>query len=73
MIEKFISPLSRIFFFFALFLAALAVWDRIIRIFGWTLSWVPYQPGRLLEISAILVIFVMALLLRQIREELKKP
>ena len=71
MIDKLISYLSRIFFIFALILVVLAVWDRIIRIFGWTISWISYQPGRLLEISAVLVIFIIAVLLRQIREELK--
>ena len=72
MINTLISYLSRIFFIFALLIVLVAVWDRIIRIFGWTLSWMTYQPGRLLEISAVLVIFIIAILLRQIRDELRK-
>jgi hypothetical protein len=72
MINSLISYLSRIFFAFALLIVLVAVWDRIIRLFGWTLSWMTYQPGRLLEISAVLVIFIIAILLRQIRDELRK-
>lgn len=46
----------------------------------WALSWFEisllrniYTPGRLLEFAAIALVFVIALLLRQIREELRKP
>lgn len=46
----------------------------------WALSWFEltllrniYTPGRLLEFAAIFLVFVIALLLRQIREELRKP
>jgi hypothetical protein len=31
-----------------------------------------YSPGRLLEIAAMLMIFVIAMLLRQVRDELRK-
>jgi hypothetical protein len=32
------------------------------------LAFVAYEPGRLLEIAATLIVFVIALLLRQIRD-----
>jgi len=49
----------------------IALWDKFLRLFGWTISWVTYIPGRILEFSVMLMIFAIALLLRQIREELK--
>ena len=72
MIDKAISLLCRIFFVVALVLLIIAVWDRILMFFGWTLTFLTYHPGRLLELSALLMIFVIALLLRQIREILQK-
>jgi len=64
---------TRAFFFGAFLLLLLGVLDRIAEVFGATLPLLGrYTPGRLLEFSAILLIFVIALLLRQIREELKK-
>jgi len=68
MFGKLISLFSRFLFLFALLLLLLAVLDRIIRLFGWTFSWIPYEPSRLLEIAATLIVFVLALLLRQIRD-----
>jgi hypothetical protein len=70
MIDKLTSFFNRLFFTVACVLLFLAVWDRILKLFGWTIAWF-YEPGRILEFSAILMIFVIALLLRQIREELK--
>ena len=72
MIDRLTSVTSRIFFAVSGILMIIAIWDWIMRLFGLTLSWVPYQPVRLLEISVILIIFVIALLVRQIREEVKK-
>jgi len=68
--DKFSSFLSRLFFIAASVLFIIAICDWILNIFGYKFSWLPYQPGRLLEFSAILIIFVIALLLRQIRESL---
>jgi hypothetical protein len=36
------------------------------------MTWLPYEPSRLFELSALLMIFVIALLLREMREQLKK-
>ena len=70
MIDKWTSIFCRVFFVIAFVLLIIAIWDKFLRLFGWTLSFIPYQPGRLFELSGILIIFVLALLLRQIREKL---
>jgi len=72
MIEKVINIIPRIFFILAFGLFALAILEGVLDLFKWTLSFLPYQAGRLFEFAGILLIFVIALLLRQIREELKK-
>lgn len=59
-------------FILAMFLLFVAFLDWILRLFGWTLSLVPYQPGRLLELSSFFMIFVIAVLLKQIRDGSKK-
>ena len=63
---------SRLFFIAALVLLALAVLERAAHVIGLTILQGTYTAGRMLEFSALLVIFVIALLLRQIREELRK-
>lgn len=71
MIDKLTSFLCRIFFAIALLLLFIASFGAFIRLFGWQLSFA-YQPGRMLEFSVMLMTFVIALLLRQVRESLKK-
>jgi hypothetical protein len=71
MIDKLTSLFSRVFFAVSLLLLTLAVWDKFIGLFGWKLAWY-YEPSRLLEFSAIMMLFVVGLLLRQIREQLRK-
>jgi hypothetical protein len=65
------SLISRLLFVVAALLFVIAVVDWMISWFGYYLTWVPYEPGRLLEFAAILAIFVVTLLLRQIRDALK--
>ena len=72
MLDKLTSFFQRLFFVVASILVVLAVANWIIRMFGWTFSWMPYQPGRLFEFAVILIIFVIAILLRQIRNALRK-
>jgi len=71
MIDKASSVICRLFFIVALLLLILSLWDRFIRLFGWSISLLPYDPGRVFEFSAMLMVFVIALVLRQIRELLK--
>jgi len=70
--EKLNSMGSRLFFITALVLLAIAVLERAAHLLGYTILQGAYTAGRMLEFSALLVTFVIALLLRQIREELKK-
>ncbi len=71
MVDRLTSILSRIFFAIAFILLLIAISDKILNIFGWTWTWSPYGAGRMFELSAMLMIFVVVLLLRQIREQLK--
>ena len=71
MIDKLTSILGRIFFFVAFVMVCIAILDKLLRFSGWSISGMPYEPGRIFEFAAIMVTFVIALLLRQIREQLK--
>ena len=70
MVDKLTSIFSRVFFLISLLLFLIAASDRFLRLFGWSWSWIGYAPGRLFELSAMFMIFVVVLLLRQIRERL---
>jgi len=70
--EKCMSYLSRLVFWAAMLLVGVAVVDWFMRFFGWTLSFVQYQPGRLFEFAAMLMLIVAVVLLRQIRDSLKQ-
>jgi hypothetical protein len=71
-LEKLYSLISRLFFVSAFVLLALAALERVANLMNLTFLRGTYTAGRLLEFSAILAIFVVVLLLRQIRELLKK-
>jgi Mn2+/Fe2+ NRAMP family transporter len=66
-----LSLISRIVFIVALLAAGLAIFERLAYAMGYTFLRGTISGGRLLEISAILVIFVIALLLREIRDVLR--
>jgi hypothetical protein len=67
------SLMSRLFFFGAFVLLLLAMMEKVVNWFGFTILRDTYRAGRLLEFATILLIFVIAILLRQMREELRKP
>lgn len=67
-INKISSIMARLFFGGAFVLLVLAVWERIANTMGYTIVRETYTASRLIELSVVLVIFVIALLLRQIRE-----
>ncbi len=69
--DKLNSLVYRFFFLGASVLLILAVTERAANTFGYTILRGYYTGGRLLEFSAILMIFVIALLLRQLREEVR--
>jgi hypothetical protein len=67
-IDMLSSVVSRVFFIGAFLLLALGVLEKIAFVFGYTIVRESITAGRLLEISAVAVVFVIAILLRQIRE-----
>jgi hypothetical protein len=74
--DKMSSLVTRVFFFGAFLFLAIAVIEKIANlgsqtILGANSSW-SGRPERLLEFGVIMMIFVIALILRQIREELKR-
>jgi hypothetical protein len=72
-LEKLISIASRALFLGAFVLLIVAVGEKIMNLLGYTvLQQTRYTSWRLLEFAALSLIFVIAILLRQIREELKK-
>lgn len=72
-LEKLNSIGYRALFFGSFLLLAIAVVEFVLNWFGYTiLQAVGYTAGRLLQLAALLLTFVLALLLRQVREELKK-
>jgi len=69
--EKITSMISRAFFVVAFTLLGLAVIERVVNFFGYTIRGQMYTPGRVLEFSAVLLLFVLALQLREVREALR--
>jgi hypothetical protein len=69
--EKLASAVSRFFFVGAFVLLALAVLERIANVFGYTILKM-YRGGRFLEFAVVLLIFVIAMQLRAMRDELKR-
>ena len=70
--DKLNSIASRVFFGGGFVLLGLAFLEGIVNAFGYTILRNAYAPGRLLEFGAIALMFVVVLLLRQIREDLRK-
>ncbi len=70
--DKLNSIVNRLFFLGAFMLLGLALLERVVNEFGYTILRGFYTAGRLLEFATILLVFVMAMLLRQVREELKR-
>lgn len=70
-IETCMSVFSRLMFVAALLCFVLAVLEKIANLNGQTLSFIGYEPGRLFEFSAIMLLFVITVTLRRIRKELQ--
>ena len=70
MIGKLTSFTNRVLFLVAFLLAGLAVWEKLLNAFGFTVLR-GYTPSRLLEYAAVAVLFVVGLQLREIKELLK--
>jgi hypothetical protein len=70
-LEKVISMISRTFFVLAFILLGLAVIERVANIYGYTVLAGTYPAGRLLDFSVVLLLFVLALQLREVRDALR--
>jgi hypothetical protein len=68
--ETLMSMTSRLFFLGAFVLLGLAVIERIANATGYTILRL-YQGGRLLEFAVVLLVFVVAMQLREMKQELK--
>ena len=62
---------SRTVFIIATITIMLAFAEGFVQLFGQSLIGRFYSPGRLLELAATLLVFVIVQLLRQIRDELR--
>jgi hypothetical protein len=60
----------RALFVVAVVLAGLAVWEKLANLFDRTLVFLAsYPPARLLEVTVVVLLFVIALELREIRHQ----
>jgi hypothetical protein len=71
-LEKLMSIASRLFFLGAFVLLGLAVIERAANTAGYTVLQL-YRGGQILQFAVVLLVFVIAIQLREIREELKRP
>jgi hypothetical protein len=71
--EKVLTGAMRTFFILAFGLLAIAVSEVLANKFGYTITLRgTYTAGRLLEFATVLLLFVVTLLLRQIRNQLNR-
>jgi hypothetical protein len=65
------SLICRILFVLAFVLAGFAIWEKLANLAGYTVLRGALGPGRLLEIATMSLLFVVALLLREINHSLR--
>ena len=70
-IDNLYKIFSRFLFFLALAMLAVAFIEMAVSLLGYSVLSGLYSTGRLIELSAALLIFVITVLLRQIRDTLK--
>lgn len=71
-IDQLSSLAARVLFGVAFALLGLAVLERAAFAFGYTILRGSFSGGRMLELSGIVLTFVIAILLRQIRDLLRR-
>jgi hypothetical protein len=71
--ERLSSLVSRTFVFVSFGLLALAVLEKLCNSFGYTLLRGLVPSSHLLEYAVVLLMFVVALVLRQVRDRLHNP
>jgi hypothetical protein len=68
MMNQVTSISCRVVFVVAFFLAGVAIWEKVANWMGYHLTFIGYYaPSRFLELSAIALLFVIALQLREIK------
>src|SRR5713101_4620270 len=70
--DKLLSAFSRLCFLGAFLLLVTAIVERFVNLFGYTILRGTYTGGRILEFAAVLIMFVIALTLREVRDALRK-
>jgi len=66
------SVVNRVLFTAAFVLAGLAILEKLTNLLGYTFLGSNYEPSRLIELAVSALLFVIALLLREIRDALTK-
>jgi len=67
MIKQITSLISRILFIASFIIAGIAIWEKVANTMGLTLTRGYYSNWQLLEFSAIALLFVIAIQLREIK------
>jgi hypothetical protein len=70
--DKIASLISRVLVLGTFVLIALGVIEYAANAFGYTVIHEKHKPSHLIELGAALAVIVIALLLRQIRDQLRK-
>jgi len=70
--DKAASLISRVSVLGAFALIVVGVIEGLANLFGYTVLHEAHKPSRLIELGAALTVIVIALLLRQIRDQLRK-
>jgi hypothetical protein len=68
--EHLTSVVSRVSFVIAFLLASVAIGEKLLNMLGFTLTRA-YSPWRFLEFTAVVLLFVIALQLREIKIRLR--
>ena len=72
MLNDVVGVANRALFVAAFALAALAVLEKVVNVFGFTIVLMGgYAPSRMLELAAVALLFVIALQLREIKKALQ--
>ena len=66
------SVVNRVLFAAAFVLAGVAIVEKLTNVLGYTILGANYEPSRLIELAVSALLFVIALLLRDIRDALTK-
>ena len=76
--QQLTSTLCRLLFIVAFLLGAIAVWEKLAQLFGYTIlrgssffALLSVGPWQLLEFSAVVLLFVISLQLREIKMSLR--